>query len=99
MEPEVSLVGYKLRPNEPVVIKDRDDSESVIWTIHITQFALASDPKPGRNVVSILKGDGNEYVLGTLVKDRCEQFTVRSSFALLRCKGLVLQQVYSSKEV
>lgn len=76
MEPEVSLIGYKLLPGRSVVVKGREDTDNCIWTVHITQFALAADPKPGRSVVSVTKSDGSEFVLGTLVKDRCEQFTV-----------------------
>lgn len=76
MEPEVSLIGYKILPGSPVVVGDKEDSENYIWTIHVTHFALAEKSKPGRNVVKISKDDESKFVLGTLEKDRCEQFTV-----------------------
>lgn len=79
MEPDVSFEGIQLLPGKPVSVNDVEDSESRIWTLHITQFALAKNPKPGRNTVSIIKDDGRDYVLGTLEKGRCEQFQVGPS--------------------
>ena len=62
-----------------VSVNEKTDSEHSIWTLHITQFALGKDPSPGRNTVSLISEAEEEFVLGTLEKDRCEQFQVKSS--------------------
>ena len=80
MEPDVHFVGLVLPGHgKSVSVNEKTDSEHSIWTLHITQFALGKEPSPGRNTVSLISETGEEFVLGTLEKDRCEQFQVNSS--------------------
>lgn len=74
MEPDVKFVGVKLEPGVKVKFPAEDD-EGSMWTIHITQFALAHPSESGKNVITLINDD-EEFVLGTLEKDRVEQFQV-----------------------
>jgi hypothetical protein len=76
MEPDVSFVGVKLEPGVKTKLPVSLDLDNSIWTIHITQFALAHPAKSGKNVISLINLEEEEFVLGTLEKDRCEQFQV-----------------------
>lgn len=76
MEPDVSFVGVKLLPGKLTNVGGSVNPESSIWTIHITQFALAAGAKPGKNTITLMQSDGESFALGTLEKDRCEQFQV-----------------------
>lgn len=77
MEPDVSFVGVKLLPGKPTRVGGTNNPESSIWTLHITQFALAAGAKPGKNTITLTQEHGQSFALGTLEKDRCEQFQVR----------------------
>ena len=77
MEPDVSFVGVKLLPGKLTKVGGITNPESSIWTIHITQFALAPGAISGKNIVSIVQDDGESFALGTLEKDRCDQFQVQ----------------------
>ena len=74
MEPDVKFVGVKLEPGVKVRFPKEDEDNSM-WTIHITQFALAHPAKPGKNVITLMNEE-EEFVLGTLEANRCEQFQV-----------------------
>ena len=76
MEPEVSFVGVRLLPGKTKRVGGTANPESSIWTIHITQFALAAGAKPGKNTITLIQDNGESFALGTLEKDRCEQFQV-----------------------
>lgn len=76
MEPDVSFVGVKLVPGKATKVGGTTNPENSIWTIHITQFALAAGAKQGKNTITIEQDDGESFALGTLERDRCEQFQV-----------------------
>ena len=76
MEPEVSFVGVKLLPGKTTRVGATTSPESSIWTLHITQFALAAGAKPGKNTITLIQENGDSFALGTLERDRCEQFQV-----------------------
>ena len=76
MEPDVSFVGVKLLPGKATRVGGTTNPESSIWTLHITQFALATGAKPGKNTITLSPDNGESFALGTLEKDRCEQFQV-----------------------
>lgn len=78
MEPDVSFVGVKLLPGKLTKVGGTTNPDSSIWTIHITQFALAAGAKAGKNIITLVESTGDSFALGTLEKDRCEQFQVRS---------------------
>ena len=78
MEPEVSFVGAKLLPGKTTRVGGTSHPESSIWTLHITQFALAAGAKPGKNTITLIQDNAESFTLGTLEKDRCEQFQVLS---------------------
>ena len=76
MEPEVKFVGVKIPPKTSVPVDESLEPGTYFSTLHITQFALAENARPGRNTISLKTPHGETFVLGTLQKDRCEQFQV-----------------------
>lgn len=76
MEPDVSFVGVKLLPGKEATVGGTANPDSSFYTIHLTQFALTSAAKPGKNTITLIQDNGDSFALGTLEKDRCEQFQV-----------------------
>ena len=66
--------GVKVPANESVSLEGGLIGGHV-ETPHITQVALGANPKPGRHTVFIEAND-SKVAIGTLEKDRCEQFQV-----------------------
>ena len=73
----MQFVGVRIPPRQTVPVDERLEEGMYISTLHITQFALAENPKPGRNTITVKTVMGERFVLGTLEKDRCEQFQAR----------------------
>ena len=68
------LIGAKVSAGQSVSL-DGGVVSGNLETPHITQVALGADPKPGRHTVFIEAND-TKVAIGTLEKDRCEQFQV-----------------------
>ena len=92
MEPDVKFVGVKLEPGVKVRFPTEDEDNSM-WTIHITQFALAHPAKPGKNVITLINEE-EDFVLGTLEANRCEQFQVLLPSRMLWTERLQLLQLH-----
>lgn len=68
------LIGAKVPAGDSVSL-DGGVVSGHLETPHITQVALGANPKPGRHTVFIEAND-TKVAIGTLEKDRCEQFQV-----------------------
>ncbi|KAK9823332.1 hypothetical protein WJX72_001993 [[Myrmecia] bisecta] len=75
-EPDVEFFGIKVPKGKPVVVnQEHDQVEDAIIAVHATQVALGESPQSGRHTI-FAEAKGGKFVIGTLEKDRCEQFQV-----------------------
>ena len=79
---EMEFWGAVIPPGKTLKV-DVDESDEYV---HVTQVALDADAKSGRCALTIRVGDGDERVLCTLEKGRCDQagldVVVDATFAL-----------------
>ena len=66
---EMEFWGAVIPPGMTLKVEVEEAEEFV----HVTQVALAADAKPGRCALTIVVGDGDQHVLCTLDKGKCDQ--------------------------
>ena len=66
---EMEFWGAVIPPGMTLKVEVEEAEEFV----HVTQVALAADAKPGRCALGIVVGDGDQHVLCTLDKGKCDQ--------------------------